>query len=56
MTEPQPATVAELDERVRRLQADAADAREAVNRARAHYDAICNELRDLRYLRYEMEK
>jgi hypothetical protein len=56
MTEPQPATVAEVDERVRRLQDDAADARAAVNWARARYDAICNELRNLRHLRREMEK
>lgn len=38
---------AALDERERRLKADAEDARKALNRARARYDGLCDELRDL---------
>ncbi|MFI9194130.1 hypothetical protein ACIG0A_33130 [Streptomyces californicus] len=38
----------EYEERYRRLEADAADAKKTLNRARATYDGICEELRNLR--------
>lgn len=54
-TDPTKPTAAELDERERRLNADAEDAKKALWKARARYDAICNELRDIRIQRREME-
>lgn len=38
----------EYDEKCRRLEADAEDARKALNRARTVYGKACDELRDLR--------
>jgi hypothetical protein len=38
----------EYEEKRRRLEADAEDAKKAYNRARAVYDGICDELRNLR--------
>ncbi|MER8002948.1 hypothetical protein [Streptomyces sp. NPDC095613] len=38
----------EYEEKQRRLEADAADAKKTLNRARAVYDGICDELRNLR--------
>jgi hypothetical protein len=52
----QPLTDAEFDERERRLRADAEDARQTLNRARAHYEQLCDELRDLRIARREQQK
>ncbi|WP_282204503.1 hypothetical protein [Kitasatospora fiedleri] len=54
MTDTQP-TADELDERERRLRADFEDARTTLNRARANFDRIADELRDIRLLRHEME-
>ncbi|NEA52415.1 hypothetical protein [Streptomyces sp. SID10815] len=39
----------EYEEKRRRLGADAADAKKALTRARAVYDNICDDLRNLRY-------
>jgi hypothetical protein len=41
-------TPEEYEEQYRRLEADAADAKKTLNRARATYDGICEELRNLR--------
>ncbi|MFE2346438.1 hypothetical protein [Kitasatospora cineracea] len=54
-TDPTKLTTAELDERERRLNADAEDAKKALWKARSRYDAICDELRDIRIQRREME-
>ncbi|MFD3999797.1 BAR domain-containing protein [Streptomyces rubiginosohelvolus] len=43
-----PRTREEYEAQYRRLEAEAADARETLNRARATYDGICEELRNLR--------
>lgn len=45
---PQPLTAAEWDERERRLDADIADARKALNAARAWFDRLCEERREMR--------
>ncbi|MFJ4678996.1 hypothetical protein [Kitasatospora sp. NPDC088783] len=54
MTDTRP-TATELDERERRLRADAQDAQKALNNARRRYDAIGDELREIRGLRGETE-
>ncbi|EGE40749.1 hypothetical protein GTY83_06850 [Streptomyces sp. SID4928] len=41
-------TSEEYEEKRRRLEADAADAKKTLNRARSVYDGICEELRNLR--------
>ncbi|MFK4801659.1 hypothetical protein ACI3K5_23630 [Streptomyces sp. MPA0124] len=46
----------EYEEKRRRLEADAADAKAAYNRARALYDGICDELRNLRIDWNEQQK
>jgi len=46
----------EYEERRRRLEADAADAKKTLNRARAVYDGICDELRNLRVDWQEQQK
>ncbi|WP_264925677.1 AlpA family transcriptional regulator [Streptomyces sp. A012304] len=51
-----PMTHEEYEDRRRRLEADAADARKALNQARAVYDGICEELRDLRVQWQEQQK
>ncbi|MFI6117445.1 hypothetical protein [Kitasatospora sp. NPDC051164] len=48
MTGTPPPTDTDLDERERRLRADAEDARQTLNRARSRYDQICNELQAIR--------
>ncbi|MFJ9448198.1 hypothetical protein ACIRRH_41240 [Kitasatospora sp. NPDC101235] len=53
MTDTPPPLDADLDERERRLQADAEDARQTLNRARSRYDQICEELRAIRIERQE---
>lgn len=44
-------TDAEYDAREQRLKADVEDARQTLNRARANFDRISDELRDLRIVR-----
>ncbi|MGW2371751.1 hypothetical protein [Kitasatospora sp. NPDC001683] len=44
-------TAEQWDERERRLDADIADARRALNLARDHFDRLCEELREMRYQR-----
>lgn len=46
----------EYEEKRRRLEADAADAKKTLNRARAVYDGICDELRNLRVDWNEQQK
>lgn len=46
----------EYEEKRRRLEEDAADARKTLNRARAVYDGICDELRNLRVEWQKQEK
>jgi hypothetical protein len=46
----------EYEEKRRRLEVDAADAKAAYNRARALYDGICDELRNLRIDWNEQQK
>lgn len=46
----------EYEEKRRRLMADAEDARKALNRARAVYDRICDELHGLRVDWNEQQK
>ncbi|MFE7727402.1 hypothetical protein ACFU5D_16605 [Streptomyces anthocyanicus] len=46
----------EYEEKRRRLEADAADTKAAYNRARALYDGICDELRNLRIDWNEQQK
>ncbi|MFJ6566665.1 hypothetical protein ACIQNU_04545 [Streptomyces sp. NPDC091292] len=46
----------EYEEKRRRLEADAEDAKKAYNRARAVYDGICDELRNLRIDWQEQER
>ncbi|RPK56268.1 hypothetical protein EES43_24810 [Streptomyces sp. ADI96-02] len=41
-------TPEEHEEKRRRLEADVADAKKTLNRARSVYDGICEELRNLR--------
>ncbi len=48
---PQHLAAAEWDERIRRLDADVADARKALNVARGHFDRLCEERREMRYAR-----
>lgn len=43
-----PLTAAEYEARRRQLEAEAEDARKALNAARSRYDAICDELAALR--------
>jgi predicted nucleic acid-binding Zn-ribbon protein len=40
---------AEYEKQMRRLQANAEDARKALSRAQANFDAICEEMAALRY-------
>lgn len=51
-----PMTREEYEEKRRRLEADAADAKAAYNRARVLYDGICDELRNLRIDWQEQQK
>jgi hypothetical protein len=44
-------TAEQWNERERRLDADIADARKALNNARDHFDRLCEELREMRYQR-----
>ncbi|MEV6548028.1 hypothetical protein AB0M57_04870 [Streptomyces sp. NPDC051597] len=46
----------EYEETRRRLEADAADAKKTLNRARAVHDGICDELRNLRIEWQEQQK
>ncbi|GHC38008.1 hypothetical protein GCM10010348_76590 [Streptomyces anthocyanicus] len=46
----------EYEEKRRRLEADAADAKKTYNRARTVYDGICEELRNLRIDWNEQQK
>jgi hypothetical protein len=46
---PSPMTREEYDQKRQRLEADAEDARKALNRARARYIQITDSLRDLRH-------
>lgn len=46
----------EYEERRRRLEADAADAKKAYIRAKSVYDGICDELRNLRVDWNEQQK
>ncbi|MFJ6729385.1 hypothetical protein ACIQPQ_31235 [Streptomyces sp. NPDC091281] len=46
----------EYEAQRRRLEADAEDARNTLNRARVTYDTICNQLRALRIEWNEQEK
>lgn len=46
----------EYEEKRRRLEADAADARKAYIRAKSVYDGICDELRNLRVTWNEQER
>jgi hypothetical protein len=49
-------TQAEYEDRRRRLEADAADAKKTLNNARARYEQITNELRDMRILWQEQQR
>jgi hypothetical protein len=44
-------TAAEWGERERRLDADIEDARKALQAARAHFDRLCEERREMRHQR-----
>lgn len=48
-------TPAEYEARMARLKADAEDARKALARAQAHYDSICDEMRNLRIAQREQQ-
>ncbi|MGE7437551.1 hypothetical protein [Kitasatospora sp. NPDC001175] len=52
----QPLTHAEFDARESRLRLDIEDARKELNRARSHWDRLCEELRELRYARRQQLK
>jgi F0F1-type ATP synthase membrane subunit b/b' len=44
-------TAEQWDERERRLDADIADARKALQNAQGHFDRLCEERREMRYQR-----
>lgn len=46
----------EYEEQMRRLEANAEDARKALQRAQANFDSICEEMAGLRYQWRQQEK